>query len=221
MQDSIHPKRLTRSRRARLLAVATLVSGVLVAGCGGSSPARHVGVDARAAATTARVEHRSRRRCDELGLDRARRRRLGAARVRQVHARQRRAQLPRPERPEAERSSSTCRNQSLIARVQGGAGEVPEAHAGRRPPRPRLDDAPLRTDAGEAAAGSRSACASTASPSSPTPGPRSRPTHSRLSSEITDFDGAILLFPTTINMQAPAYRQALTACGAPPLGLPH
>jgi hypothetical protein len=39
--------------------------------------------------------------------------------------------------------------------------------------------------------------------------------------EVTDFDGAILRFPSTINMQAPAYRQALTACGAPPLGLAH
>jgi hypothetical protein len=39
--------------------------------------------------------------------------------------------------------------------------------------------------------------------------------------EVTDFDGAILLFPSSINLQAPAYRQALTACGAPPLGLPH
>jgi hypothetical protein len=39
--------------------------------------------------------------------------------------------------------------------------------------------------------------------------------------EITDYDDAILLFPTTIDMQAPAYRQALTACDAPPLGLPH
>ncbi|HTX11434.1 MAG TPA: hypothetical protein VME22_22625 [Solirubrobacteraceae bacterium] len=39
--------------------------------------------------------------------------------------------------------------------------------------------------------------------------------------EITDFDGAILLFPATMNMQAPAYRNALTACGAPPLGLRH
>ena len=39
--------------------------------------------------------------------------------------------------------------------------------------------------------------------------------------QITDFDGAILLFPGTIDMQAPAYRQALAACGAPPLGLPH
>jgi hypothetical protein len=39
--------------------------------------------------------------------------------------------------------------------------------------------------------------------------------------DITDFDGAILLFPSTINLQSPAYRQALAACGAPPLGLPH
>jgi len=39
--------------------------------------------------------------------------------------------------------------------------------------------------------------------------------------EITDFDGAILVFPTTINLQTPAYRRALTACGAPPLGLHH
>lgn len=38
---------------------------------------------------------------------------------------------------------------------------------------------------------------------------------------ITDFDGAILLFPATLNLQSPAYKQALTACGAPPLGLPH
>jgi hypothetical protein len=39
--------------------------------------------------------------------------------------------------------------------------------------------------------------------------------------EITDFVGAILLFPSAINIDSPAYRQALTACGAPPLGLKH
>jgi hypothetical protein len=39
--------------------------------------------------------------------------------------------------------------------------------------------------------------------------------------QITDFDGAILLFPSTMNLQTPAYRQALSACDAPPLGLPH
>ena len=38
---------------------------------------------------------------------------------------------------------------------------------------------------------------------------------------ITDYDGAILLFPSTIDMQSPAYRQDLAACGAPPLGLQH
>jgi hypothetical protein len=39
--------------------------------------------------------------------------------------------------------------------------------------------------------------------------------------EETNFDGAVLLFPQTLNTQAPAYRQALAACGAPPLGVQH
>ena len=37
MRDGIQPARLTRSRRAHLLAGALLLSGVLVAGCTGSS----------------------------------------------------------------------------------------------------------------------------------------------------------------------------------------
>jgi subtilase family serine protease len=41
MDDRLHPKRPTRSRRARLLALTTLVSG-LVAGCGGSSHSQTV-----------------------------------------------------------------------------------------------------------------------------------------------------------------------------------
>jgi hypothetical protein len=56
------------------------------------------------------------------------------------------------------------------------------------------------------------------------PDPRTSVPSSPLGSgynQITDFDGVILLFPTTLNLQAPAYKQALTACGAPPLGLPH
>ncbi|MDE3133426.1 MAG: hypothetical protein KGL15_05115 [Acidobacteriota bacterium] len=47
-------------------------------------------------------------------------------------------------------------------------------------------------------------------PSGPTPGIQ----------EISDYDNAILLFPATIDLQAPAYKHALSACGAPPLGLP-
>ncbi|HLM89664.1 MAG TPA: hypothetical protein VK284_11675, partial [Streptosporangiaceae bacterium] len=46
MRDSIHPARLTRSRRAHLLAVALLLSVVSIAGCTGSS-----GTTARGAAT--------------------------------------------------------------------------------------------------------------------------------------------------------------------------
>ena len=95
-----------------------------------------------------------------------------------------------------------------------------EAAPGRRPPWPRLDDAPLRTDAGEAAQDRASACASTGSPSSPTRGPPS-PSNLAGITDITDFDGVILLYPATFNLQAPAYKQALAACGAPPLGLPH
>jgi hypothetical protein len=58
------------------------------------------------------------------------------------------------------------------------------------------------------------------------PDPTTAP-HSRSSLDpkkygvITNYDGAILLFPRTLDMEAPAYRQALAACGAPPLGLPH
>jgi hypothetical protein len=54
------------------------------------------------------------------------------------------------------------------------------------------------------------------------PDPRtSVPANPKGYQEITDFDNAILLFPTTINLESPAYREALTKCGAPPLGLPH
>jgi hypothetical protein len=54
------------------------------------------------------------------------------------------------------------------------------------------------------------------------PDPRtSVPSNPRGITEITDFDGVILLFPATLNLQAPAYRDALAACGAPPLGLRH
>jgi hypothetical protein len=48
-----------------------------------------------------------------------------------------------------------------------------------------------------------------------------RPSLSSGASVITDFDGVFIAFPSTVNLDSPAYRQALTACGAPPLGLPH
>jgi hypothetical protein len=38
---------------------------------------------------------------------------------------------------------------------------------------------------------------------------------------ITDYDDAILLFPSTLDMQAPAYAQAAGVCGAAFLAHPH
>ncbi len=42
-------------------------------------------------------------------------------------------------------------------------------------------------------------------------------------SMITDYDGALLEFPATLNMQSPAYKQAAAACGplAQKIGLGH
>ena len=54
MHDSIRPARLTRSRRAHLVAVAPLLSGVLLAGCTGSS-ARPATNAATGSASTAAV----------------------------------------------------------------------------------------------------------------------------------------------------------------------
>ncbi len=85
----------------------------------------------------------------------------------------------------------------------------------RRLPGPRLDDAPLRPDDGVLAHALRSACASTASPDSPTPR-ASVPSNLGRIGEVSDRDGAILVFPATINMQSAAFTQAATACGFMP-----
>ena len=51
MQDRLHSQRLTRLPRARLLARAMLLSGVLVAGCGGSSHSPTAATSAAATGT--------------------------------------------------------------------------------------------------------------------------------------------------------------------------
>lgn len=94
---------------------------------------------------------------------------------------------------------------------------MPDAH--RWSPRwPRLNNASGGKDAGET--GQARALHGVPEFPDPVTSVPSNPL-GRGINEVTDFDGAILLFPATINMQAPAYRQALAACGAPPLGLPH
>jgi hypothetical protein len=53
MHEGIHPKRLIRPTRARLFTIAAVASGVLVAGCGGSSPRATTGGGASSTASAA------------------------------------------------------------------------------------------------------------------------------------------------------------------------
>jgi hypothetical protein len=53
MHEGIHSKRPTRPARARLVTIAALASGVLVAGCGGSSPSATTGGGASSTASAA------------------------------------------------------------------------------------------------------------------------------------------------------------------------
>ena len=215
MQDNIHADGLIRSPRARLLAAAALVSGLLVAGCGGSSH----GPTATTSSGVDRVgvEYGDRTCGDHHRV--ARRRPRHGARVLRVHAVQRRAQLPRPE---ARRGSRVPRGRGKyrVARVQERAGEVPEASAGTAAP--RVPGSTTHPSAQTMAKLVRIAACMRAHGISQFPDPRtSVPSDPAGYQEITDFDGAILLFPSTINLQSPAYRQDLAACGAPPLGLHH
>ena len=214
MPHSIHTKRLTPPR-ARLLTAAALLSA------GWWSPDAGEAPRARPSRTCPRQDRLvgERREAASSSARKPREPPAGGDRLRQVHARQRRAQLPRPERRRRLRlrTAGIDPHRPRSRRRRRSAGSSCRAAA----PRPR-GHAPLPADAGEVAEDRASACASTASPTSPTLGPRSRPTRSALASRvISDIEGVILLFPSTINQQSPAYRQALAACGAPPLGLRH
>jgi hypothetical protein len=214
MHESIHPKRLNRSQRARLLALATLVSGVLVAGCGGSSPAptaATVGGASTSASSGAAASSSSTAPGGGGSGPLAFARCMRASGV---------PNFPDPEPGPgalfsvpagANPASPAFRSaQAKCEKLMGGGPPVPGsrthpsaqtlakllriARCMRRHGVPEFPDP------------------QTSVPANPFGGGQG---------EITDFDGAILLFPATMNLQAPAYKQALTACGAPPLGLPH
>jgi hypothetical protein len=217
MQDSIDPTAAARSRRARLLAVATLLSGILVAGCGGSSAtptaATLAGAGPPAPSTTS----------TGAGTSTA-----AAATV---------AGSPGLAFAECMRSNGVPNFPDPIP----GRGLLFRTGAGINPASPVVKAAQAKCrkllPTGPPGPGS------TTNPSAQTlakllaiavcmrqrgirqfPDPRtSVPSNfsPAVYDDITDFDGAILLFPVTINLQSPAYKQALAACGAPPLGLPH
>jgi hypothetical protein len=216
MHDRIHPKRLTRWPRARLLVVATLVSGILIAGCGGSSPSP------TAAAVDGATTSGS----------------TAAAGGRPAGSRST-AQSAGGSGPLAFAKCMRANGVPNFADPNAGSGPVFQTSAGTGPAAPAFKAAQAKCQ--KLIQGGLPAPGSTTHPSAHTlaklvkiaqcmrhhgvpqfPDPRtSFPSTPGGVGVITDFDGAILLFPSTINMQAPAYKQALTACGAPPLGLPH
>jgi hypothetical protein len=221
MSDGTYPKRRTRPRQARLFVVAALAGMPLLAGCGGTNPgqtaAKVGGAGAGAAATT--------------GSSAAAR--GGAATSSSA------TPSARGSGPLAFAECMRANGVPDFPDPNPGRGGVFQMPAGANPAAPafRAAQAKCRKFMGGGPPGP----GSTTHPSARTmamlrkiavcmrahgvpqfPDPRTTvPADPAGIAEITDFDDAIVLFPTTIDMQAPAYRQALTACGAPPLGLPH
>ena len=219
MQDSIHPKQLTGARRARVLAVATLVSGVLVAGCGGSSPGPTASASSAASgsAITAGSSTATGGGATSSGSTAASSSGSGPL----AFAKCMRANgVPNFPDPSAGRGSLFN-----MAGIDTSAPAFRAAQAkcqklmGGGPPVPGSATHPSAQTLAKLVAIAR-CMRQHGVPQFPDPR-TSVPSNPNGIREITDFDGAILLLPATMNLQAPAYKQALTACGAPPLGLPH
>lgn len=226
MRESIHPESLTRSRRARLLTVATLVSGALVAGCGGSS-----GTDTAAPVVGASSTALS---TPDAGATAKSRTATSAATTSSGRT-----------APDASLglAFAKCIRSSGVPNFPDpnpGGGFLFPVRAGVNPASPAVRAARAKCQK-LLPGGGPPGPGSTTHPSAQTlarlvriaqcmrehgisqfPDPRtSVPSNVAGIDDITDFDGVILLFPATLNLQAPAYKRALAACGAPPLGLPH
>ena len=215
MPDSIDPKQLTRQPRARLLAVATLLSGVLVAGCGGSSPsptAANAGagtITGPSAATSAGAASSGSTvpGAGSPGLAFAECMRSNGV-----------PSFPDPSPGPGLLFSATGLNPSSPA-FKVAQAKCKKLLPGGGPPGPGTTTHPSARTLAKLVRIAR-CMRQHGVPQFPDPR-TSVPSNLAGIDEITDFDGVILLFPATLNLRAPAYRQALTACGAPPLGLRH
>jgi hypothetical protein len=223
MRHVIHNKRLTRSRRARILRAAAVVSGVLAAGCGASagssSTSASLAGSASAAASTGSSATAGGGGTSSGSSTRVASQASGPL----AFSRCMRANgvpnfpdpsaggtaqftLPpgtSPESPAFQAARAKCRN---LLPGGGPPGPGSTTHPSAQTLSKLVRIARCMREHGV--------------PQFPDP-QTTVPSKLAGITEITDFDGAILLFPATMNMQAPAYRQALTACGAPPLGLRH
>jgi len=212
MPERIDRRRATGVRGRRLLAVTAVVSGLVLAGCGGSASAptvNTVGATSTAGSSAEGVTGSGSTAPGGYGSGP-----LGFARCMRANG------VPNFPDPTAGRGSLFN-----MAGIDAEAPAFKTAQAkcqklmGGGPPRPGSTTHPSAQTLGKLL---RIAVCMRQHRVPQFPDPRaSVPSNPGAVQEITDFDGAILLFPSTMNLQAPAYRQALAACGAPPLGLRH
>jgi hypothetical protein len=220
MQNRRCVSRLPGSRRARALVGVTVVTGLLAAGCGGSSPRTTAAtVTTAASVTTAAVSSRSTTTAtvasSSSGPSAGHPGLLGFAECMRANG------VPTFPDPKPGRGA-------LFAIPSGTSPAAPAFRAAEAKCQKLLGGgfpspgAATHPSAQTLAKLLRISICMRQHGISQFPDPTTtRPVNPTGVGVITDFDGAILLFPATINLQSPAYRQALAACGAPPLGLPH
>jgi hypothetical protein len=204
MRDRSHPKRLTPPR-AHLLAVAVLVGAVLVAGCGGSSPSQ-TAAGLGGATTSASKPASSGATAPSAGTPGA----LAYAECMRANGV---SNFPDPKAgggfafhaPAGVISSPAFRAaQAKCQRFMPGGGPLSPG-----PPASAQTMAQLR----------KIAVCMRQHGVPQFPDPRSSVPHGfnpnpAAYREITNYQGAILLYPITIDPQSPAYEQATAACGA-------
>ena len=206
MCPSMHPKRLCRSVPMRLLA-SVVMSGVLVTGCGGGSPGSTNGtVNGGTPPGSVRPVQGMREHRVECGPLRARSRTPSAC-------------VPTAcptslTRVPAAASTSMGLRVRCPRRVQSSAGRSVGRSMGGGP----LSAGPPASAQTMAQLRKIAVCMRAHGvPQFPDPlasvphGFHPNPTEYR---EITNYQGAILLYPATIDPQSPAYEQATAACGA-------
>jgi hypothetical protein len=212
MQNSFSPHRLTRSGPARPLALATLVAGLAIAGCAGSSherPRNSVGAASADAPPTGGSASATSPATDGSAP-------LAFARCMRANG------VPNFPDPSPggglEFKPPPAFNPGAPA-VRAAQAKCRKVLPGGGPPAPGTQTHPSGQTLAKLVRTAR-CMRQHGVPQFPDP-QTSIPPNPVGIRQITDFDGAILLFPSSINMQAPAYRRALAACQAPPLGLSH
>lgn len=208
MQYIIHPQRLARSPRARLLAAATiLVSGLLAAACGGtsSSPsAAAIGGAPTSAPSTASASSTGSRSDPPPALAFAKCMRSNGV-----------PSFPDPQgggsfvfhaspgiisSPAFRAAQAKCRKLMPPIAAGPGANSFPPQEKAQAMERLRKVAQCMRQHGISAFPDP-----TTTRPANLSPGEYST---------ITDYDGAFLLLPATIDMQSPAWKQAAAACGS-------